>query len=96
MTMDLLRSLLPPEGWQPAATAPRDGTPFLCWEDGVMGVCYWGNPGISTLSGAPMKDAWICVLICGPVMERSEGVETLVSCLGSDFTHWMMLPSGPE
>lgn len=27
--------------WQPIATAPRDGTPVLAWEDGVAYVTEW-------------------------------------------------------
>lgn len=93
---DLLSKMLPPEGWQPASSAPKDGTPFLGWEDGLISVCYWGAPDITTITGGRMSDTWICVLIIGPATPRSAELPTLCECIGSEFSHWMMLPKGPE
>lgn len=85
-----------PIGWQPASSAPKDGTPFIAWEDGVMSICYWGDPKMEALSGGKMHETWICALIVGPLTPCDPGVDAITMCVGSDFTHWRLLPEAPE
>jgi len=94
---NILACCAPPKGWQPIETAPKDGTPMLLWdpEVGTVGLGYWGNPGLS-FGGKQMRDTWIVIITLGLATPRSHGLPPLISCKGSDATHWMMLPSGPK
>lgn len=68
--------------WQPIETAPRDGTPILIYDDGMIEVVTWmeAEPtilgdGSKTWAGA---DA-------GPGYQNTY----------EDATHWMRLPEPP-
>lgn len=67
-------------GWQPIATAPKDGTPVLTWADGGVAVAEW----------LPLGDAgeWIP----GGNVSGDGGYFYLVQ----EPTHWMPIPRPPD
>ena len=92
MLADALRT---PQGWQPIDTAPRDGTPVLLWEDGLIGVFYWGDPGVDYYEKA-MEPTWIGAVVLGNGLVERNIREPIVHLQGSSASHWMPLPEGPE
>lgn len=92
-----LRDALNVEGWQPIATAPKDGTPVLLYENGSVGLFYWGvDPSLThNVKGQPMPPTWVGVIIQSE-LNRSEIDAKIIVLHGSDATHWMPLPAGPK
>lgn len=92
-----LKDALNIEGWQPIATAPKDGTPVLLYEKGLIGLFYWGvDPSMThNVNGDPMRATWNGVIIQSE-LNRSDVDEKIIGLHGSDASHWMPLPAGPE
>jgi hypothetical protein len=71
-------------GWQPIATAPKDGARILVWGPetarGVT-VARWGQPEPSQLWGDRR---------CWTTDDEGPGYSDCV-----EATHWMPLPAGP-
>lgn len=95
--IDSIKDALNIEGWQPIATAPKDGTPVLLYENGSVGLFYWGvDPGLThNVKGDPMPATWIGVIIQSE-LNSSEVKEKIIGLHGSDASHWMPLPAGPK
>ncbi|WPY93191.1 hypothetical protein T8T21_08625 [Limimaricola variabilis] len=93
--IDMLRaSLNTPSGWQPIASAPKDGTPVLLCDGGLIGLFYWGNPGPGRF-GQKMPETWIGAVAIGPATECSHPLPPVVNMMGAEATHWAMLPEPP-
>lgn len=91
----LTNALRVAQEWQPIETAPKDGTPVLLWDAGLIGLFYWGSPE-SQVAGRRWRETWVGAIACGPAEHRSEGLPPVLGMIGSEATHWMPLPSGPQ
>lgn len=69
--------------WQPIETAPKDGTPIWCYEDGDQFQACWSNePG--HYDGPHWEPLWLNIHGCG--------------CCGDTYpkpTHWRHLMPKP-
>ena len=92
---EALKSALNLDGWQPMSTAPKDGTPVLLCEKGMVGMFYWGvHPELThSMGGVPLEPDWIGVIIQSE-LNRSDVKQKIVTMIGSDATEWMPLPAG--
>lgn len=80
-----LRSALTAAGWQPAATAPKDGTRFQAWLTNSAGFGFWdADCRYNQKTGAFES--------YGRIDYDQDGWE--VWCDG--FTHWMPQPGEPK
>lgn len=92
-----LETALHIDGWQPIESAPKDGTPVLLYEQGLIGLFYWGiDPKVSrSATGDPLPEEWIGAIIQSE-LNASDVKDKLIRIVGSDASHWMPLPLRPD
>lgn len=88
--------------WQPLASAPKDGTPFLASDQrGLMQVCFikWRSEIVRTTRRF-LKQKSEVVREAGHYIAYALPIDGQIAWMGIrdgtyDPTHWMPLPFGP-
>ncbi|MDT6962883.1 hypothetical protein QTN24_15390 [Cupriavidus sp. SZY C1] len=78
-------------GWQPIATAPKDGTNIIVTNGSSVAQGWWCSEEPYVREQRDLTGAWID-------QQESDGFEGWLDCDGGmqpDPTHWMPLPQPP-
>ena len=95
-TADQLAAARAEQQWQPIATAPKDGTMFLCW---VSAERYSAKDGEGSGQAHDVSQVDFCWWRQGPVEMPNAGYfDPACGQIGDtqDVTHWMPLPLLPS